>query len=784
MANTPSKKKKENLARPHAVINTDLGPVGGELGEIEEYNTKRLRPLRITQGEGGIFEIEFEYCLAAVDERLKEIEFIEGHEQMVEVELEQPSGTDNILLAWGQILTQHLRVAPDEERARVVARVTPPMFGNALKGMHVSNHADPGDLPDSDPLIHEGDIVFNPEIDGQIQGNATQNRPAVRKDTTDPMSELMILRLWIDPDSQRTEVAQDEVQRGYYAIKWTLKEAIYSLCWICNPMEPYILNPTLEELDALGMDSVILRNVQLPAGEYLPYYLSALLKQHGYSWWIHPGRNEDEDSEDFGSTEIRIKFFKLGEGVKKTVHQPKPGDTLTAGGKQNVIEWELRESFDELRNVVTAHGALIEREVTIELSKGWAESYDDLTIDELIKESPDYEVNRNVWRLWVANESGDYIGVRSEITDPLDLSEVLGDSVAVRRRPGQDCLTYTTPNVEGETRRRNPVVEWRTTPESGLETVKLTLHGDAGPPALTLAAVWSLHWMDGITEKSVGPYDESITTQEIANDLIDQGLSFQPFTLSGGLSSGISMTFAEGLEAPDFWVEAEFTGGINPGFSIRSDAWQPIPDGWGPVLLGDQLGVYFNGDKAVEDLLPKGNDARIRITCTLTGDNRISYTSEKEDSSPLGHVHEMVLDVSDRFFDRQVQRTGRYMSSLIGIRQNDTDGLSGADEVDSTEEIEEYADNIKAIEDAVNVVGRLRLTGIRPEYSVGDLIKEIDGRKVSLNRKASGSGLTQYVQVTEKVLEFHPRQRTVLELMPLDQSDVAITSLQRKRRRR
>lgn len=783
MANTPNSNSAQSLAKTHAIIKTDLGPVGGELGEIEEYDTKRLKPLRITQAEGGIFEIEFEYCLAAVDERLKEIEFIEGHEQMVEVELEQPSGTESILLGWGQILTQHLRVAPDEERARVVARVTPPMFGNALKGMHVSNHATPeGDLPDSDPLLHEGDLVFNPEIDGQIQGNATQNRPAVRKDPTDEESELMILRLWIDPDSQRTAVAIAEVQRTYSAIKWTLKEAIYSLCWICNPLEPYILNPTLEELDALGMDQVTLRNIQLPAGEYLPFYLSSLLKQHGFSWWIHPGRNGDPTSDDFGSTEIRMKFFKLGEGIKKSVHQPKPGDTLTAGGKQNVIEWELRESFDELRNVVTAHGALIEREVTIELERGWSNDFDDLTIDELLKESPYYEANRNVWRLWVGNEAGDYIGVRPAITEELDLSEVLGADLAMRRRPGQDCLTYTTPNVEGETRRRNPLIEWRTTPESGRETVTITLHGDSPPPVLVLSAEWTLHWMEGITEKSVGPYDENTAASAIVDDLIGEGIA-EIVNSTGSLSSGIVLTWDDGEESPGFWVEAEFEGGSYPGISIRSNAWQPIPDGWGPVLLGDQLGIYFNGDKAVEDLLPKGSGARVRITCTLTGDNRITSTAEKEDSSPLGHVHEMVLDVSDRFFDRQVQRTGRYMSSLIGIRQDDGSGLSGADEIDSTEEIEEYADNIKAIEDAVNVVGRLRLTGIRPEYSVGDLIKEIDGRKVSLNRKASGSGITQYVQVTEKIYEFHPSQRTLLELLPLDQSEVAITSLQRKRRR-
>lgn len=139
MANTPNRRTSPHLVKEAPQINTHLGPIGGELGEIEEYETERLRPLRSLQAEGGEFLIEFEYCLGAMDERLKEIEFIEGYEQLVEVEQVMPSGTNNILLGWGEILTQDLKVKPGEERARVMAKVTPPHFGTSLKGMHVAN---------------------------------------------------------------------------------------------------------------------------------------------------------------------------------------------------------------------------------------------------------------------------------------------------------------------------------------------------------------------------------------------------------------------------------------------------------------------------------------------------------------------------------------------------------------------------------------------------------------------------------------------------------------------
>lgn len=782
MANLPSQNGNQSLAQAAARIITDLGPVGGALGEIEEYDTNRLTPLRILQSEGGEFLIEFAYNLAAMEERLVDFEFINGYEQLVEVELETPSGTDNILLGWGEILTQQSRVDFQGERAVITAKVTPHHFGSPLVGMHVLNHAepDPPDL-DSNPLIHEGEIWFNPEVNGEIVGNTTTIRQSVHKDYDDSGSDLMILKLWVHPESLRTDNASTYVQRDYVRGTWDLKDAVHSLCLVCNPLEEFLKNPTLDELDAVGAGEITLRNLVFPAGMYLPELLSALLKPHGFSWYLQVGRNGDVNSPDYGTTEIRIKVFKLGEGVEKSVFMPKPGTTLSAGGPQNCIEWEVRASFDELRNQVTALGGLVEREVTLELYRGWDSGLDELGLDDLGKDGELYERQRNVWRLWIANEAGDWTATRAEITENPDFAPVLGDAVGVHRRKFLDCLTLQE-KLEGEKKRRPPLVEWRVSPEK--ETVTFRLHGEAIGVA-TLTAAWSLKWKTGGTTHTVGPYDETVAASQIVDDLGDEGISTivnSTGSLSGG--AGIVLTWDEGEEAPDFWIEGTFTGGINPGISIRTNFWQPIPDGWGPVLLDDQLGVYFNGDKVLEDLAIKGAGARIRITAGLLGDNRLTYTSEKEDVSPLGHVHEMVLDVSDRFFDRKVQRTGRYMSSLIGIHQDDPAGDSGADEADHASQIAAYADSIRAIEDAANVTGTLSLSGIRPEFRISDLLTEINGRKISLNRVDSASGTEKYCQITEIETVFQPQQRTILKLLPLDQTEAALRERERKRRRR
>lgn len=782
MPNAPTTQNAD-LSRDPDRMYVNLGPIGGALGEIEVYDSEKFRLVSWSRWSGGRMEIQFEYDLAKAEESLVDMEFWSGNGQLVEIVRAMPSGVMDKLMAWGAIFDQEPEVSEDQEKVRITARVADIHFGSELQGMHFVNHADPDPgQQDSDPLISEGPIVFNPLIDGEVCGNMASPLCVVRKEygNTDPDAETMELRLFLDPESVRTTEAQVYLQRDHQPMKGMLLDAVHTLCWLCNPMEKYFKNPTRLELAAVfNEEEDFLKNVVLPPGQYLPYYLTELLTPRGYAWFVLPTQNQDSNSPDYGSTELRMQFFKLGEGVVKTIHQPRPGETLIPGGKQKALTWSLRESFDELRNKSVAAGGILEREITIELRMGWDPAFDNLTADELSRDGELYLTHRNVWRNWIGNEAGDYIATRPSITEAPDLPGMFGTNSRYRRRPMGDCLTKlgsdtTNPN-KGENRRRQPFLEYtRNMGSEEKEVVKFQLFGNPDDYEITI------HWMDGSTEKEIGPYDPTgvaPTNSTLIADMTAEGVTGISDG-SGVVATGLSIKFEPGEVAPDFWVEGTFTGGIKPGLAVTSNRWAPIPEGWNPMLLRDELGVFFNSDTAVEELIKLGTGVRIRMTGTVEGDTRLKATAEKEDSSPLEEEYAIYTDVSDRFYHRKVQRTGPFMSRLIGVNQTPTD--AGTDEKDDTEPIGEFAERIRKVEDAVNIQGPIKLFGIVDDYEIGDLVKKIEGRSVSLNRKATDSGLTQYVQISGITCNYHDQQETIIYLGSFDQSEAEQRSQERR----
>lgn len=768
MANTP-RKRVGSLSRSRQIVKTNLGAIGGGINDMEEVNTKRLVCTSILRREGGIMELEFDYRLGEVEERLQDMEFESGYEQLVEVEIEMPAGVQDLLIGWGELLTQEPQVEGGES-VPMVARVSQHHFGIPLAGMHLVNHEDSLSSIESDPLIHPGTIVFNPEIDGEITGNMANRDSSISK-VRDPGPDVaMSLRLWIDPESTRTAAART-LNRNYDSEEWTLVEAVRTLCHLCNPLEEFVINPTKKELEGVFKnEEEPIRNFSLQAGLGLQECLSELLKPHGYSWYLSPGRNQDQNSPDYGTTEIRIRIFKLGEGVKRQLNQPAPGGVLAANGKQNLIGWRLRQTFDFLRNRITAHGGLVQREVTIILEQGWVGGVA-VDVAKLMRDNPEWINNQDVLRKWVGNEAGDLIG-QNGITEPLDLSEELGESTAHKRRQFEDCLTRMG-STTGETRRRSPLIEYfapLATDEK--EVVTFQVFGDPD------SASFKIHWLDAGTEKEVGPFTLSVTASAIESALTGQGVAGIE-NASGSLSSGIDLVFSTEEIAPDFWIEGTFVEGTKPAITANSSRWKPIPDGWSPQLLETELGVYFASDEAVQQLHALGSDAAIRITATVTGDDRLTSTAERESTSPMNHDCEVVFDVSDRFFDRQIQRTGEFASKLIGaLGSADTE----ADERDDTDQINDWTERVRKLEDALHIEGTMQTVGLRIDYEIGDLLRRIDGRNVSLNRKATDSGEVLYPQIT--AIQYLPlEQRTVLYVEPLDQSEAELRDLERRRRK-
>ena len=139
------------------------------------------------------------------------------------------------------------------------------------------------------------------------------------------------------------------------------------------------------------------------------------------------------------------------------------------------------------------------------------------------------------------------------------------------------------------------------------------------------------------------------------------------------------------------------------------------------------------------------------MTCVIACDKRISYTAERRPSSPNGRDIELTLDASDRFFKKTVHTS----SSFYGDEQLLND------EVDSTTDIEEYAESLRDINDSANLQVYLNLFGIYHSYQRGDLITKIDGRNISLNRNSSDVATKKFLQVTRVVWDYQ-NQRTGL----------------------
>ncbi len=421
-----------------------------------------------------------------------------------------------------------------------------------------------------------------------------------------------------------------------------------------NPDEYFIKNPTSEDLAIWLEDAPVVRNVKLPPGKYLNEYLDLILPAHGYGWRL------DYEFTDEGAKRVSIAIYSLNKGQEVELYQQRPGDTVGAKfTTSNVTDFDLETEIASSANEVLCRGGRKLIEITMLLYRGWPESDDSKTVEDLTQSTGgSYAVHQAAWRLWVGNEGGDYCGKRVTVkpipSTPFDLSPVLGANTIAKRRKPHDCLTHYSDDPDGGSRRRRqPLVKYK---------------------------------IDG--------------------------------------------------------------------------QWKPLPDGWGETLLEDQIGVYFGADAPPEELIALGDAAEIQLTFTVESDECIEATAAKQDSSPNGRTNVLMLDVSDRFQYRQVQTTGDLKSAL--------EAEASADEKDDTEALAAFAESLRSIEDVAVIRGTVNLIGIHLQYKIGQIVKRIRGREVSLNRMAKTSAEKKYLQIVAIAYDY-ATQSTKLTLEPVQE---------------
>lgn len=536
-------------------------------------------------------------------------------------ELDQP-------LFWGEMDTRSMRLSPGGEGETATATLRDYHYGSPLRGMEVK---DVGGFTGA-TLDVEHDVEFNPLVDGRRIEN---------RFTAESLGSPHEYDLFIVPESTRTNTAASEHGLPLGPSPWRLRDALWTLENSTNPDQDYVEN--YEPADDEMTSTPRITNVTLRKGQYLPHLLDALLPPFGFQWYT--GFSKDADT---GRIRPRITAYQRGKGAKKALRVPKLDEHATL--QHNADSIDIAVDVGSVANQVRCEGGIKEYQITIELYRGWDETYDGSDIADMTKKDNGTLAHTTAWRKWIANEAGDYTDTRTDITESQDFDSVFGAGEwVIRRRHMENCLTWED---DAETRRRPVFGEWS---------------DDAG------------------------------------------------------------------------------------------STWYPVDPGWGMRVLQDEIGIMFTANEPPAELVAAGADAMVRITGTIQGDKRLVYTADRQTDHPNPHTAEVVLDVSDQFHYRQVvESPATHYSRVSGV----------ADEIDDTTAIETFGDAVRDQKEPVMLQASVGLFGIQLEYQIGDIVTEIDGRAIKLNRLPAARG-ERYLQVVGREWNF-PGQRTTLHVLPYD----------------
>jgi len=316
----------------------------------------------------------------------------------LEVEIQEVATAE--VVHWGKVTQIPILISSESgETLEIVSRTELYHLGSPVDGYLVW---DPTSSETDKSVLIDGDLVFNPMIDGIILGN--------KNDTHTTAGGCTLL---LDPESVRTTAAQ--TLQGANVERFTLSGAVFYLLWALNTPQTYISNPDQSTLDDVFDDpTALVQDVRIPRGTFLPQALDILLEPLGYRWRVKRT-----------ALGARIyEFFKKGTGgeLVSVFHQAF-GESLSDPrdlAEQNVDTAGITFDISKLANQVTIRGGFEEYEITVELARGWKESADSActsaSADNYAKDASGFEDVRDVLRKWVLNEAGDYIGSRTEIT--------------------------------------------------------------------------------------------------------------------------------------------------------------------------------------------------------------------------------------------------------------------------------------------------------------------------------------------------------------------------------
>ncbi len=216
--------------------------------------------------------------------------------------------------------------------------------------------------------------------------------------------------------------------------------------------------------------------------------------------------------------------------------------------------------------------------------------------------------------------------------------------------------------------------------------------------------------------------------------------------------------------------------GKSPGLWDGTGTWQPVAGGFD--LMEDRLGIWINVPnpngwnigvptaagmpypagviKGVED---QANSAAshfyLRLTCVIEGDRCLKATADQRPSSATSFAVKRLVDASDR-----------YAKQIIAANSEFNTTPNPVIERDDYEEADAEADARRLANEAGEVAGSATIPRFTSAYLIGDKIRAIVGRNLSLKTNAGAPAEEGDVFPTVVAITwtFENRQVTTLQL--------------------
>lgn len=219
--------------------------------------------------------------------------------------------------------------------------------------------------------------------------------------------------------------------------------------------------------------------------------------------------------------------------------------------------------------------------------------------------------------------------------------------------------------------------------------------------------------------------------------------------------------------------------GSEPGIWDGTGTWQIVLGGY--ELLRDRLGVWVNVAnpngwnigaskdssapypagvvRSVEALSKVGaTQFTLRLTCVIEGDHGIPTLADRRGSSPTVFTRQGRIDARSRYLKsvKSAKSEFNMSSSIVVIRDDESDARTEVRTRQITTEC--------GIVSGTVVVPYFTLA-----YEIGDRIRSIQGRNLSLRTNAGAPSIESevYPTVIGRIWDFNGRQSTVLQLSDL-----------------